>query len=73
MFFINKKIYLHFSYFLTTQQFHLSHPKYELNNYLNDAFNKKYYKKEKLNRSRGASCDLRDPNTNNNIIEKNEK
>ena len=51
----------------------INNPRRELNNYLNGAFNKKNYKKDKLCRSRGASFDFRDPNTNNNNIEKNNK
>lgn len=51
----------------------INNPRRELNNYLNGAFNKKNYKKEKLSRSRGASFDIKDANTNNNTIEKNNK
>ena len=53
----------------------INNPRRELNNYLNGAFNKKNNKKEKLSRSRGASFDIRDVNTNinNNNIEKNNK
>ena len=52
----------------------INNPRRELNNYLNGALNKKNYKKDKLSRSRGASFDLKDPNTNNNNnIEKNNK
>ena len=52
----------------------INNPRRELNNYLNGALNKKNYKKDKLNRSRGASFDLKDANiNNNNNIEKNNK
>ena len=52
----------------------INNPRHELNNYLNGAFNKKCYKKDKLCRSRGASFDIKDSNTNtNNGIEKNNK
>ena len=53
----------------------INNPRRELNNYLNGAFNKKNNKKEKLSRSRGASFDIRDVNTNanNNNLEKDNK
>ena len=51
----------------------INNPRRELNNYLNSAFNKKNYKKEKLSRSRGASFDIKDSNTNNITVEKNNK
>ena len=51
----------------------MNHPRNELSNYLNGAINKKNYKKEQLNRSRGASFDIRDPNSNYNNIEKKNK
>ena len=57
----------------------INNPKHELNKYINfGALNKKIIiKKERIGRSRGASFDIRDPNTNNyltnNNIEKNNK
>ena len=56
----------------------INNPKLELNKYLNfGALYKKIIKKEKTGRSRGASFDIRDPNTNCNTpninIEKNNK
>jgi len=47
----------------------INNPRRELNN-LNAAFNKKLVKKERISRSRGASFDIKDINTN---IEKNNK
>ena len=56
----------------------INNPKLEINKYINiGASNKKIIKKEKISRSRGASFDIRDPYTNNNVpninIEKNNK
>ena len=56
----------------------INNPKLELNKYLNfGALNKKIIKKERIGRSRGASFDIRDPNTNCNTpninIEKNNR
>ena len=47
----------------------INNPRRELNN-LNAAFNKKCFKKERISRSRGASFDIKDNNTN---MEKNNK
>ena len=56
----------------------INNPRLELNKYLNfGALNKKIIKKERIGRSRGASFDIRDPNTNFNTpninIEKNNR
>ena len=54
----------------------INNPRREINNYLNSTFYKKSNKKEKLNRSRGTSFDIKDvnANTNNyNIDKKNKK
>ena len=56
----------------------INNPKLEINKYINiGASNKKIIKKEKISRSRGASFDIRDSYTNNNVpninIEKNNK
>ena len=56
----------------------INNPKLEINKYINiGASNKKIIKKERISRSRGASFDIRDPYTNNNVpninIEKNNK
>jgi len=51
----------------------INNPRGSLNNYLNGAFNKKNYKKEKFSRSRGASFDIKDTSPNNNNLEKSNK
>ena len=51
----------------------INNPRSSLNNYLYGAFNKKNYKKEKISRSRGASFDIKDTCTNNNLEKSNKK
>ena len=51
----------------------INNPRRELNNYLNAAFNKKSYKKERISRSRGASFDIKEINGNINVEKNNKK
>jgi len=51
----------------------INNPRRELNNYLNAAYNKKCFKKERICRSRGASFDIKDPNGNINMEKNNKK
>ena len=51
----------------------INNPRRELNNYLNAAYNKKSFKKERICRSRGASFDIKDPNGNINMEKNNKK
>jgi hypothetical protein len=51
----------------------INNPRRELNNYLNASFNKKCFKKERISRSRGASFDIKDINTNINMEKNNKK
>ena len=51
----------------------INNPRRELNNYLNAAYSKKSFKKERICRSRGASFDIKDPNGNINMEKNNKK
>ena len=51
----------------------INNPKYALHIYLNGASDIKYYKNEKMNRSRSESFDNKEININNNTEKKNKK